>query len=297
MPTSPDDERRDVQQAPKVLALNLAVFSAVQSGLTLAVRKYRGTGTDDISTNMIGMFGAGGALSLCTNLVGDQPAAPGQTKPTTPGGIAADAVRTGALFAALNGAFMKVGQMFSNKNPSEDVYYYHTVGMLNALGLEKYEKNFERGLLTDDWLAAQRRRAAGGQGAAGAEAEDPQLRRAEQGGAGAGAGGVRTAAGAERGRRRHARGRVGEKRGAEPDAIELQKRKRQSLSFLLQKHENVKSRRYQVPVPSSLRSARAFHNKTRTRSSAKRNVPPLTSWCHFVPSRSSRSSRASRSPP
>ena len=68
-----------------MLALNLAVFSAVQSGLTLAVRKYRGTGTDDISTNMIGMFGAGGALSLCTNLVGDQPAAPGQTKPTTPG--------------------------------------------------------------------------------------------------------------------------------------------------------------------------------------------------------------------
>ena len=138
---------------PKVLALNLAVFSAVQSGLTLAVRKYRGTGTDDISTNMIGMFGAGGALSLCTNLVGDQPAAPGQTKPTTPGGIAADAVRTGALFAALNGAFMKVCQMFSNKNPSEDVYYYHTVGMLNALGLEKYEKNFRRGLLTDDCLA------------------------------------------------------------------------------------------------------------------------------------------------
>ena len=33
---------------PKVLALNLAVFSAVQSGLTLAVKKYRGVeGNDD----------------------------------------------------------------------------------------------------------------------------------------------------------------------------------------------------------------------------------------------------------
>ena len=57
-----------------------------------------------------------------------------------------DAVRTGALFAGLNGAFMKVGQWFSGKNSSEDVYYYHTIGMLTALGLEKYEKNFRRGL-------------------------------------------------------------------------------------------------------------------------------------------------------
>ena len=63
---------------PKVLALNLAVFSAVQGGLTLAVKKYRGK--DDITTNMIGMLGAGAALSLTTNL-GDQPAAPGQVNP------------------------------------------------------------------------------------------------------------------------------------------------------------------------------------------------------------------------
>ena len=135
---------------PKVLAVNLAVFSAVQSGLTLAVKKYRGK--DDITTNMIGMLGAGAALSLSTNL-GPSPPAPGQVKPTTPLGYATDAARTGALFAALNGAFMKVGQMFNGKNPTQDVYYYHTVGMLTALGLEKYEKNFRRGLLTDDCLA------------------------------------------------------------------------------------------------------------------------------------------------
>ena len=136
---------------PKVLALNLAVFSAVQAGLTLAVKRYRGV--DDIQTNMIGMFGAGAALSLTTNLVGGQPPAPGQVKPTTPMGYMTDAVRTGALFAGLNGAFMKVGQWFSGKNSSEDVYYYHTIGMLTALGLEKYEKNFRRGLLMDDCLA------------------------------------------------------------------------------------------------------------------------------------------------
>lgn len=85
---------------PKVLALNLAVFSAVQGGLTLAVKKYRGK--DDITTNMIGMLGAGAALSLCTNL-GPAPPSPGQVKPTTPIGYATDAVRTGVLFATLNG--------------------------------------------------------------------------------------------------------------------------------------------------------------------------------------------------
>ena len=42
---------------PKALALNLAVFTAVQAGLTLAVKRYRGV--DDVQTNMIGMFGAG----------------------------------------------------------------------------------------------------------------------------------------------------------------------------------------------------------------------------------------------
>jgi hypothetical protein len=135
---------------PKVLALNLAVFTAVQAGLTLAVKRYRGV--EDIQTNMIGMFGAGASLSLTTNIFGDQPASPGQVKPTTTSGYIIDAVRTGALFAALNGAFMKVGQRFGGKNDPQDVYYYHTFGMLSTLGLEKYEKNFRRGQLMDDCL-------------------------------------------------------------------------------------------------------------------------------------------------
>ena len=47
---------------------------------------------------------------------------------------------------------MKIGQSFSGKNEKTDVFYSHAVGMLTALGLEKYEKNFKRGLLTDDCL-------------------------------------------------------------------------------------------------------------------------------------------------
>ena len=75
---------------------------------------------------------------------------------------------------------MKVGQWFTGKNQTTDVYYYHTNGMLAALGLEKYEKNFKRGLLTDDTprcsAIARSRRSRSPRPAA----EDPQLRRGEQ---------------------------------------------------------------------------------------------------------------------
>ena len=48
---------------PKVLALNLAVFSAVQGGLTLAIKKYRG-GVEDIQGSMMAMFGSRGGVEL-----------------------------------------------------------------------------------------------------------------------------------------------------------------------------------------------------------------------------------------
>ncbi len=136
---------------PKVLALNLAVFSAVQGGLTLAIKKYRG-GVEDIQGSMMAMFGAGSALSLVGAATGSKTGAMGGEAPTGAVGIATDAVRTGALFALLNGAFMKVGQMFTGKDSTTDMYYAHGTAMLSTLGLEKYEKNFKKGLLTDDCL-------------------------------------------------------------------------------------------------------------------------------------------------
>jgi len=136
---------------PKVLALNLAVFSAVQGGLTLAIKKYRG-GVEDIQGSMMAMFGAGSALSLVGAATGSSTGAMGGEAPKDAAGVATDAVRTGALFALLNGAFMKVGQMFSGKDAAQDHYYAHANNMLATLGLEKYEKNFRKGLLTDDTL-------------------------------------------------------------------------------------------------------------------------------------------------
>ena len=134
---------------PKVLALNLAVFSAVQGGLTLAIKKYRG-GVEDIQGSMMAMFGAGSALSLVSAATGSTTGAMGGEAPKDAAGVATDAVRTGALFALLNGAFMKVGQMFSGKDSTQDHFYAHANNMLATLGLEKYEKNFRKGLLTDD---------------------------------------------------------------------------------------------------------------------------------------------------
>ena len=126
------------------------MFTAVQAGLTLAVKRYRGV--DDIQTNMIGMFGAGASLSLTTNIFGNQPAS-GQVKPTTPSAYAIDAVRTGALFAALNGAFMKLGQRFGGKTPPKMFITTILFGMLASLVSRNMKKISGRGQLMDDCLS------------------------------------------------------------------------------------------------------------------------------------------------
>lgn len=43
---------------------------------------------------------------------------------------------------------MQLGQKFSQP-PTEDVYYVKTRSMLSNLGLQNYEKNFKKGLLSD----------------------------------------------------------------------------------------------------------------------------------------------------
>ena len=46
---------------------------------------------------------------------------------------------------------MQLGQKFSQP-PTEDIYYAKTRSMLNNLGLQSYEKNFKKGLLSDNTL-------------------------------------------------------------------------------------------------------------------------------------------------
>lgn len=46
---------------------------------------------------------------------------------------------------------VQIGEKFS-KPPIEDMRYSETKSMLSRLGLESYEKNFKKGLLTDNTL-------------------------------------------------------------------------------------------------------------------------------------------------
>lgn len=46
---------------------------------------------------------------------------------------------------------MQFGQKFSQP-PAEDIYYAKARSMLDNLGLQNYEKNFKKGLLTDNTL-------------------------------------------------------------------------------------------------------------------------------------------------
>ena len=118
-------------------------------------------------------------LSLTTNIFGNQPASSGQVKPTTPSAYVIDAVRTGALFAALNGAFMKLGQRFGGKNSSQDVYYYHTLVCLLPL-VSRNMKNFRGGKM-DDCLSLLSDSAAGDQNTTWATLKILELRRCQQG--------------------------------------------------------------------------------------------------------------------
>jgi len=62
-----------------------------------------------------------------------------------------NAITTAAGFAVFQGVFFKLGERFS-KPSTEDPFFTRGRTMLVKLGLEKYEKNFKKGLLTDPTL-------------------------------------------------------------------------------------------------------------------------------------------------
>ncbi|KAJ0045347.1 hypothetical protein Pint_05429 [Pistacia integerrima] len=86
---------------------------------------------------MVAAFGSGAMFSLVSGMGGSNQAA--------------NAVTSGLFFALVQGGLFKLGQKFSQP-PPQDVLYSRTRGMLDKLGLQNYEKNFKRGLLTDNTL-------------------------------------------------------------------------------------------------------------------------------------------------
>lgn len=94
-------------------------------------------GKEDVQSSMVAAFGSGAMFSLVSGMGG-----PNQ---------AANAVTSGLFFALFQGVLFQFGQKLSQP-PVEDMYYSRTRSMLNSLGLQNYEKNFKKGLLTDNTL-------------------------------------------------------------------------------------------------------------------------------------------------
>ncbi|XP_042479953.1 chloroplastic import inner membrane translocase subunit HP30-2-like [Macadamia integrifolia] len=120
---------------PFVQARNFAVMTGVNAGISCVMKRIRGK--EDVQTSMVAAFGSGAMFSLVSGIGG-----PNQ---------AANAVTSGLFFALVQGGLFKVGQKFSQP-PVEDTFYARTRSMLTSLGLQNYEKNFKKGLLTDSTL-------------------------------------------------------------------------------------------------------------------------------------------------
>ncbi|RDY07309.1 hypothetical protein CR513_08590 [Mucuna pruriens] len=120
---------------PFVQARNFAVMTGVNAGISCVLKRIRGK--EDVQSSMAAAFGSGAMFSLVSGMGG-----PNQ---------AGNAITSGLFFALVQGGLFQIGQKFSQP-PTEDIHYAKTRHMLNNLGLQSYEKNFKKGLLTDNTL-------------------------------------------------------------------------------------------------------------------------------------------------
>lgn len=120
---------------PLAQARNFAVMTGVNAGISCVMRRIRGV--EDVQNSMVAAFGSGAMFSLVSGMGG-----PNQ---------AVNAITSGLFFALVQGGLFKLGQKFSQQ-PADDMYYSQARSMLRSLGLQNYEKNFKKGLLTDNTL-------------------------------------------------------------------------------------------------------------------------------------------------
>ncbi|KAG2240236.1 hypothetical protein Bca52824_090997 [Brassica carinata] len=119
---------------PLVQARNFAAITGVNAGIACVMKRIRGK--EDLESAVVAAFGSGVAYSLVSAGLQGQPM---------------NAITTAAGFSLFQGVFFKLGERFS-KPSVEDPYYTRARAMLLKLGLEKYEKNFKKGLLADPTL-------------------------------------------------------------------------------------------------------------------------------------------------
>ncbi|KAH7281455.1 hypothetical protein KP509_36G048500 [Ceratopteris richardii] len=120
---------------PLVQARNFAVMTGTNSGIACAMRRARG-GVDDLQTSVVSAFGSGALFSLVSGVGGPDKFS--------------NAVMTGAFFALIQGGMYQLGK--AAQPPPNDLFYVKGRMMLHDLGLQRYEKNFKKGLLTDTTL-------------------------------------------------------------------------------------------------------------------------------------------------
>lgn len=136
---------------PLFLGRNVAIMTGLNAGISLLVKRLRGD-IDDWQNGAIGSFVAGTSYSLVANIFPPKILPVGTVVPIGAIAILTDGIKTGLVFAAFQSIFYVLGNKFGNNSPEEDTTFRATKEMLEHLGLDKYEKNFKKGQLTDSTL-------------------------------------------------------------------------------------------------------------------------------------------------
>ncbi|GLU12130.1 hypothetical protein SLE2022_288360 [Rubroshorea leprosula] len=120
---------------PLIQARNFALMTGVNAAISTVMKRFRGK--EDLETSVVAAFGSGAVFSLASGIGGPNPVT--------------NLLTSGLSFALIQGCIFKLGQTFS-PSPAEDMNYVKARFMLYNLGLQKYEKNFKKGILTDNTL-------------------------------------------------------------------------------------------------------------------------------------------------
>ncbi|KAI3873782.1 hypothetical protein MKW92_023059 [Papaver armeniacum] len=120
-----------------VIVRNFSVLRGTDGAMICAMRRIRG-GKDDTKARVVAAFTSGYVFqTLIRN----------QFSPSAP-----DAIAVGLVFALGQGLLHEVQTQLrsdSSQPPVEDTCYTRTRSMLSILGLQNYESNFKKNLLTD----------------------------------------------------------------------------------------------------------------------------------------------------
>ncbi|KAM7268865.1 hypothetical protein ACFE04_011031 [Oxalis oulophora] len=120
---------------PLVQARNFAVMTGVNAGISAVLKRVRGK--EDVQGSMAAAFGSGVMFTLVSGVGGPN--------------LAQNAISSGLFFALAQGGIFQMAKKFSQP-PADDLAYNKARSMLQNLGLQNYEKNFKKGLLTDTTL-------------------------------------------------------------------------------------------------------------------------------------------------